>query len=466
VQLQTCANGAFGAAVWSDAGGWPVGIGNGVGGAAVIETYLPLARLAGAGPVRVGVISTDGQVSDALTGGANGQPLVIALNGNGAGDPAAIPMLNPWTLGLLIALLGRALRWGRRWPGAARLLVLVVVVTGAGLAWAAFVRDGQTNDWAGVAPLATQTSTVTGPSKIVALFGKAEAGNLNFRIDAGIVSLNQALPRVQLVAANSLYSDSISLEWLATFDNSTANSQIRYILHASTESGFVPNASTAKIELTNVDHGTFTGLTANTLYYVKVEARDTQGRSSWSNELSAVTATTNPRPSTQPIRVLDATSVPNQTVTAGSISYQLPSGGQLPSVGELLVSDLGNGYLRRVTAVNRNGNQVTVQTEPAAVNDAFDELHFSSEIKLIDLPTAQSARSPAPGANPMAQQSGDSRQITWLESGLTLIQENPTPVRHTLASGGTPTVKTATDAPLEVTRLPTTSNSLLRYNFS
>ena len=184
IQLRTCTNNAFSAAVWSDLGGWPVGIGNGTGGAAVIETYLPLARLAGAGPVRVGVISTDGQVSDALTGGANGQPLVLALNGDGAGDPAVIPVLNPWTLGLLIALLGGALRYGRRWPGATRLLV--VVMAGAGLAWAAFVRDGQTNDWAGVAPLATQTSTVTGPSKIVALFGKAEAGNLNFRIDTGI----------------------------------------------------------------------------------------------------------------------------------------------------------------------------------------------------------------------------------------------------------------------------------------
>ena len=60
VQLQTCVGGAFGAAVWSDPGGWPVGIGNGTGGAAVIETYLPLAQLNGAGSVRVGVISTDG----------------------------------------------------------------------------------------------------------------------------------------------------------------------------------------------------------------------------------------------------------------------------------------------------------------------------------------------------------------------------------------------------------------------
>ncbi|MDG4597334.1 MAG: hypothetical protein P9F75_16885 [Candidatus Contendobacter sp.] len=38
VQLQSCVGGAFGAATWSDPGGWPVGLGNGAGGAAVIET--------------------------------------------------------------------------------------------------------------------------------------------------------------------------------------------------------------------------------------------------------------------------------------------------------------------------------------------------------------------------------------------------------------------------------------------
>lgn len=186
VQLQTCVGGVFGATVWSDPGGWPVGIGNGMQGAAVIETYLPLARLAGPGPVRVVVISTDGQVADALTSGATGQSLVINLDESGAGDPTAIPVLNPLTLALLAILLGGALRHGRRWPGATQLLVLVVVMAGAGLAWAAFVRDGQATDWTGISPLATQTSAVTGPSKIVALFGKAEAGNLNFRINAGI----------------------------------------------------------------------------------------------------------------------------------------------------------------------------------------------------------------------------------------------------------------------------------------
>ena len=99
-------------------------------------------------------------------------------------------MLNPLTLALLAALLGGALRYGRRWPKATQLLVLVVALAGAGLVWAALVRDGQTSDWAGVPPLATQSSAVTGPAQLVALYGKVDGGNVNFRIDAGI-AINQ-----------------------------------------------------------------------------------------------------------------------------------------------------------------------------------------------------------------------------------------------------------------------------------
>ena len=191
VQAQNCVNGAFGAAVWNAAGGWPVGLGNGTNGAAVIETFLPLSALNGPGPLRLGVISQAGQVRDALlttTGGAGAQPPIIDLGGNGGGaDPTAIPVLNPLTLALLIALLGGALRYGRRYPGAVRLMVLVVAVAGAGLTWAAFVRDGQTTDWNGLSPLATDPQRdADSPVDLIALFGKVEGANLNFRIDARI----------------------------------------------------------------------------------------------------------------------------------------------------------------------------------------------------------------------------------------------------------------------------------------
>ncbi len=191
VQLQPCENGAFGAATWSDPGGWPVGLGNGLNGAAMIETYVPLAQLNGSGSLRLGVISAAGQARDALLNG-NGQGGGGAINlplpaGPGTSDTTAIPVLNPLTLALLVALLGGALRYGRRHPGVAKLLVLVVAIAGAGLVWAAFVRDGQTNDWTGITPLATDPQgDADSPVDLIALFGKIEGANLNFRIDAWI----------------------------------------------------------------------------------------------------------------------------------------------------------------------------------------------------------------------------------------------------------------------------------------
>ncbi|MDS4058934.1 MAG: hypothetical protein RKP73_10220, partial [Candidatus Contendobacter sp.] len=197
VQLQTCASGTFGAATWSDPGGWPVGLGNGTGGAAVIETFLPLAQLNGPGPLRLGVISAAGQARDALLTGNGQGGGILFPTGPGLSDATAIPVLNPLTLALLVALLGGALRYGRRHPGAAKLLVLAVAIAGAGLVWAAFVRDGQTNDWAGIAPLATDPQgDADSPVDLIALFGKVEGANLNFRLDARITlaapSTNQA----------------------------------------------------------------------------------------------------------------------------------------------------------------------------------------------------------------------------------------------------------------------------------
>lgn len=86
VQVQNCVSGTFGAAVWSDTRGWPVGIGNGRNGATVIETYLPLAQVNGPGPLRLGVISAH----DALltgTGQSGGATIDLSLSA-GPGAPA------------------------------------------------------------------------------------------------------------------------------------------------------------------------------------------------------------------------------------------------------------------------------------------------------------------------------------------------------------------------------------------
>lgn len=227
---------------------------------------------------------------------------------------------------------------------------------------------------------------------------------------------------MQLVAASSLASDQVGLEWLTTSDNDTPVSQLRYVLHASTEAGFVPSDATANTELVDAAYGTLTGLSADTAYFVKVEAIDAQGNRSWSNELAARTAATSPSETSATRLVLGASNARDLTTTADTIRYTLPSGASVPAVGTIITSALGDGFLRRVTAVATTGDQVTLSTEPADLISLFDAVQLSSDTKLIDVPEPQRLRSAtATGQLKMAQSPGE-RSIEWPERGLSISQ--------------------------------------------
>ncbi|HRX72323.1 MAG: DUF4214 domain-containing protein [Gammaproteobacteria bacterium] len=270
----------------------------------------------------------------------------------------------------------------------------------------------------------------------------------NPSLDGAIVDgtgVSEAPQRVELVSATSLQSDRIQMDWLATFDNDTPSSQIRYLLHASLTPRFVPTRATVYAEVVDAITATMTGLSPETLYYVKVEASDGQGHSSWSNELSVTTAASTPDESAEPRQILDADHALGQTVTVDQVRYQLPTGQTAPQIGDLLVSPEGEGFLRRATSVNQSGSQVTVQTEPAALNEAFDNLEFSTDVRLIDVPqTTNGMQALSRGLR--VKRSGNTRQLTWPESGLTLIQTDPpAPVTPTVKMRLTPT---AADTPV------------------
>jgi len=183
VELQTCSGGAWGAPVWQAGGGWPVGQGNGSSGAAVVETYVPLSQLGANTQVRAGVTSQAASLSDAILTSA-GQPILIQL---AAAQPSSIPTLGSPALIALI-LLTAAFAWlafHKGW-GSVSLVIVALTFTLSGLVWAAFSRDGQITDWAGIPPLATQSSAVPEPAKLLAFFGRVQDGSLNLRIDAGI----------------------------------------------------------------------------------------------------------------------------------------------------------------------------------------------------------------------------------------------------------------------------------------
>lgn len=213
VQLQHCVGGAFGAPLWSSPGGWPVGQGT---NADIIETLLPLTALGGATSLRLGVVAEANGSLDTLfqtNGQGNGQSIDFPLPGGGGGagpfdPPQPIPVLHPLTaLGLALLLAGLAAYGLRRRRGLLAFVLLAVSIGAAGLAWAAMQLDGQTSDWTGQSPLASDPrGDALGMADLLALFAKVEGQWLHLRLDvAGVVAApgNQA-PQVNAGAEQNI----------------------------------------------------------------------------------------------------------------------------------------------------------------------------------------------------------------------------------------------------------------------
>ena len=244
--------------------------------------------------------------------------------------------------------------------------------------------------------------------------------NAAFSLASG--GYGEAPQRVVLVAATSFQADQVQLEWLETFDNDTPREDILYRLHAETSPNFIPSDATVRGEVVGGISGVLADLMPSTSYYVKVEARDLYGNRSWSNELSVITAAGVSLETADPRRVLDAGAVSNLTVMENEIRYELPMGQSAPEIGELLISPLGEGFLRRATSVTQQETEVVVGTEPAALNEVFEDLQLSIEIQLIDVPAEpEGMRMSTMAASPDHQ----TRLRSWPDSGLTLIQADP-----------------------------------------
>lgn len=189
VWLRSCSGAALGDATPVSAGGWPVGLGAGAQGTAIVETFVPLAQLGDVARVRAGVLSTteDGSTDVLLADHS------FVIGPDAPPDPAGItpiPTLSPLVLALLAAGIGLAGAWlARRRGGSLMMLALCVLLGGSGLAWAAaIVLDGQGGDWAGLAPVASGAKGDAPPNAdLVALWATQDGAHAYFRIDADVV---------------------------------------------------------------------------------------------------------------------------------------------------------------------------------------------------------------------------------------------------------------------------------------
>ncbi|MGH9440940.1 MAG: beta strand repeat-containing protein [Thermoanaerobaculia bacterium] len=194
VELQSCSGGVLGApfAVTSPySPPWPIGFGSGVSGSALIESYVPLSALSGAGLIRAGFVSTD-QVGE-QDGILQGSLLVSAP---GSTPATGIPTLSQWGFLALTLLLGlAALIVLKRGAGGSLLVILIVVLLGAGVAWAAITLTGNPADWSGVAPVATQAPGANPThADLYAVYAVSDGTSLFFRFDVKLCPIITVSP--------------------------------------------------------------------------------------------------------------------------------------------------------------------------------------------------------------------------------------------------------------------------------
>ncbi|QOC22933.1 putative Ig domain-containing protein [Wenzhouxiangella sp. AB-CW3] len=174
----------FGPSEVVDAGEWPVGIGNGLDGFNVIETYLPLSHSDRFNDLRLALVARDDSGNDSvLMSGLGGEDIVLD------GLPAIpVPLAGTVALGVLalLLLLTGLLILNRR--GRLTFAALACLVAG-GAAGAACVLDGEVFNWSMQDLLAeTAASDPENGVDIRALFARRDAGGqrLCVRIDAAL----------------------------------------------------------------------------------------------------------------------------------------------------------------------------------------------------------------------------------------------------------------------------------------
>jgi len=269
-----------------------------------------------------------------------------------------------------------------------------------------------------------------------------------------MINDSQAPNNVTLVSLTASSENGFTIDWLETNDNLSLSSNIKYTVHVSEEIGFTPSAITNQLELTGRASAELSGFTAATTYYAVVSAEDEDNNVSYSNQMS-VTTMANPV-------VVNSTQVVHEVTTVATtdtqLTYTLSADEEQPQIGEIIFSSDENGVLRKITAVSVNGEQVTVDTESASLNEVYDELDVNTSIKLIDVPESESIsannlkmmKSAGLSLKKSISVSGKNiNELKWNNSGLTLSQEARSSKGGTtqISKASANTVKTATSTP-------------------
>ena len=221
---------------------------------------------------------------------------------------------------------------------------------------------------------------------------------------------------VRLVSVSSSNTDQMTVDWFPAQDDKTLHQDMMYQVHVSLKKKFIPNSSTLRYQGKGVVTAIITNLSVNSRYTVMVTATDEDGNKSWSNRLKTKTVAKRAKRTSKKVRV-------PKSSKAGKNKNEiiLPATEPVPELGEYLISDQGNGYLKKITAVTQQNGQTHVQMEPAALTDIFESVEFSTTIKMEDIPPDTNQNT-----NLRRRNTGNKHQVTWPKSRLTL-SETDTP---------------------------------------
>jgi len=229
---------------------------------------------------------------------------------------------------------------------------------------------------------------------------------------------------LKLVSVVSTDTDKITLDWLPGIDDKTEHENLIYTIHITEEDGFKPDNSNQILSLTGQVTASVENLNPGTKYYVRLVAKDADGLSAWSNIMPVQTVSSAPKRTATKVVVPQTSQV--TLVSENSITFKKDST-EIPEVGEILVSQEGNGYLRKVTEITQDNGTVTAKTESASLNEVFEELEFSTTVKMEsieDVATSPSKSIAKRKGGLSGRSSSKAKEVHWPDSGLTLTDSN------------------------------------------
>ena len=196
----------------------------------------------------------------------------------------------------------------------------------------------------------------------------------------------EAPSAAKIVSASSLEVGVMEIFWFASSDADTADAELRYDIHVGTAADFTPDASNRLATVQEVLNARVSGLPDATDLYALIVTRDSGDNSAQSSSFAFQQAS-----STELVVLNDDADFATdselrlQTAEVNDTALVLTANDQssLPEPGQILISEEGSGYLRKVSAVEQSEGTITVATESAALAEVVDAGQINDSTKLF-----------------------------------------------------------------------------------